>query len=350
MRGRAQLHANCTDSKINYHVVICRQKLDPQSPRTRAPNSCGSPQFVAQLPRATYPGARRSAPRSHRAGSRRTPRRHGTRRSAARCTGRDRSGDGRRRHSKSRLRISGASGGPGLSTSSTAACGSRRSRMVIVAPGKLKSTALSMSLSSICTIRSGAPSIVGASPGNSVEKARSGKAIRYAPAADAISATRSNRVRSALLIASSTRVAAPMATRIAFKRSLPCRARSRYRRAEPDTSSDSRFSRDERTIVSGVRISWASLPASVRRYPVYSLSRPRRVENPRATSPSSSGAAVSGKVVTSPSRVRADSLARRNRDRRTASRAANANIAITATALVIKVKLSIRVSARSRRL
>ncbi|TLZ24496.1 MAG: hypothetical protein E6K27_13605 [Gammaproteobacteria bacterium] len=53
--------------------------------------------------------------------------------------------------------------------------------------------------------------------------------------------------------------------------------------------------------------------------------------------------------MTKPERVRADSLARRSRERRTASHAANANIAVTATALVLRVKLSMRIRAWSRR-
>ena len=73
------------------------------------------------------------------------------------------------------------------------------------------------------------------------------------------------------------------------------------------------------------------------------------MEKLRATSPSSSRAAVSGKVVTSPERVRADSLARRRRDRRSASHAAKARIAPTTMALVASVKLSMCVRARSRR-
>ena len=98
-------------------------------------------------------------------------------------------------------------------------------------------------------------------------------------------------------------------------------------------------------MVSGVRISCASLPASVRRYCVYSSSRDSSVEKLRATSPSSSCAWVSGKLVTRPLRVSADSLARRRRARRSASHAAKANIAVTATRLVTRVKLSMRVRA-----
>jgi len=45
--------------------------------------------------------------------------------------------------------------------------------------------------------------------------------------------------------------------------------------------------------------------------------------------------------VTNPSRVSADSLARRNLERRSASQAAKANMAVTAAALVMSVKLSI---------
>ncbi len=78
---------------------------------------------------------------------------------------------------------------------------------------------------------------------------------------------------------------------------------------------------------------------------MYSFSRCSSVEKPRATSPSSSRASVSGKLVTSPVRVRADSLAWRSRDRRSASQAAKANISVTATALVLKLKFSMRMSA-----
>ena len=83
-------------------------------------------------------------------------------------------------HSDSKRRpwTCAAKAGPGLSTSMSAACASRRSRTLISAPAGLKSTALSMSLSSICTMRSGAPRTATGSVGNSARKVRSGKAPR----------------------------------------------------------------------------------------------------------------------------------------------------------------------------
>ena len=120
--------------------------------------------------------------RSSREDSRPGRCRHGIRRSAGRCRGPVRNA-GRlslsmrdcHRDSNSRVAASGGRGGPGLATDTSAQAASARRLTVIVAPSALKSTALSMSLSSICTIRSGAPVISMASSVTSQSKAPLGE-------------------------------------------------------------------------------------------------------------------------------------------------------------------------------
>ena len=188
-----------------------------------------------------------------------------------------------------------------------------------------------------------------ASSGTSAGKRRSGNAPPYAPAASRTSAARSKRCRSLWAMASSTRVAAPMAVRMAPSRSLPSRAREMYTLAFSELGSDSRFSSEERMMVSGVRISCASLPASVRRYPVYSSSRPSSDEKLRDRSPSSSRASASGSTRDRlPSRPSAVSLAVPRREMRSVMRPANQKAATTANSVTNSVRFSSRVSARSR--
>ena len=217
----------------------------------------------------------------------------------------------------------------------------------MVAPAGLKSTALSMSLSSICTIRSGAPVSITAAGGQLDWKLRArgrrrGRRHRRAAGArrrsklDALGAAdrllhagggahrHQDRAQALAALARPLEVGARRGRHLTRTRGYPARS------ARWSAACGSR-GRACRRACAGTACTRSAARAGSR-----SCAPRRRVH------PARCGLRESGHQAL---RVRADSLARRSRASRSASHAAKANIAVTATTLVTRVRFSMRVRA-----